>query len=192
MGKGRLTPQSGKFCELIASGSKTQYECYIEAYPRAANWTKASANAAASALLKKPHIQERINSLKAKFEKSVIEQYAWDKYRSTRVLMKTLEKIESNLDSLADIRNDLIKDTSNADGKLKAVNKTLYQINHSAKVVKELAGELNSMYGLNKSKFEFEGTMAQVVFEGADELPPDEEEVDNNGNELEEDDYGEL
>ena len=189
MGKGRLTNQSNKFCELMAEGKKNQYECYVEAYPKAKDWVKASANAAASTLLKKPHIQKRIAELEERRDKLLTEQYAWNKQKSSRTLIRTLEKIESNLDSLSDIRDSLMGDTSNANTKLKAINKTLYQINHSAKAVKELVGELNSMYGLNKSKVEFEGTMAQVVFEGADELPPDEEEVDNNGNELEEDNY---
>lgn len=191
MGKGRLTPQSEKFCELMAENKKNKYECYIEAYPKAKNWAKASVSAAASALLKKPHIQKKINHLKSKTEEKLVESYAWDKQKSTQVLMKALQKIEGNLDTLSEVRDTLIDNSTGAEDKLKAVSKTLTQMNFSVKALKELASELNIMYGFNKSNVSIDGALAQVVFEGEADLPPDEENVDNDGNEIGGEEYEE-
>lgn len=184
MGKGRLTVQSIKFCELMAEGKKSRYECYIEAYPKAKNWTKASAQTAASLLLKKPHIQKKIEQLREKVENKLVEQYVWDKDKSTKTIMCTLNTIENNIDTLMQSRDKLLESSTDADSRIKAVNKVLFGMTSCARVVKELAGELNSMYGFNKSNIELNGSMKQVIFEGEDNLPPDEEEVDNNGNEL--------
>ena len=189
MGKGRFTPQSTKFCELMAKGDKTQYECYIEAYPVSKSWTKGSVQTAASMLMKKPHIREKIDKLKNKIEEKLLDQYVWDKDKSTRALMRTLSKIERNVDVLADSRDELLKGDNSPNTKIKNVSKVLYQMTTCAKAIKELAGELNSIYGLNKTNVEVNGTMQQVVFEGEDDLPPDEEQVDNEGNELVEEDF---
>lgn len=181
---GRFTPQSKLFCELMAEGKKSQIDCYLEAYPKAKTWTRNSAQTAASTLVKKSHIQKRINELKEKADKELIERYVWDKQKGTRTLLKALEKVEKNLDTLSDAQQALIEKAAGKDDIIKTVNKTFYQMNSSAKMIKELASELNSMYGLNKTGVELSGSIAQVVFEGEDELPPDEETVDNEGNEL--------
>lgn len=190
MSKGRFTPQSTKFCELMAKGDKPQYECYVEAYPAAQKWTKASVQTAASMLMKKPHIRERIDKLKTKFEDKRIEQYVWDRDKSTRALVRTLSKIERNVDILAESRDSLLDNELSANAKIRSVNKVLYQMTTCAKAIKELAGELNSIYGLNKTNVELNGTMQQVVFEGEDELPEDTDEVDNEGHELIEENFG--
>lgn len=188
MGKGRLTPQSSKFCELMAEGKKTQYECYVEAYPSAKNWAKGSAQAAASALAKKPHIQERIGQLKQKIEEKLVERYVWDKQKSTKILMRALDKVDKSLEILSEETNKIVEQESTSTLKIKAIKSSLYSINDATRVIKELSNELNTMYGFNKANLELSGSMQQVVFTGEDELPPDDEEVDNNGNELVEED----
>ena len=45
------------------------------------------------------------------------------------------------------------------------------------------------MYGFNKANLELTGSVKQVVFAGEDDLPPDDEQVDNEGNELVEEDF---
>lgn len=187
MGKGRLTPQSLKFCELVAEGSKSQYECYIEAYPKAKTWAKGSAQAAASALAKKPHIQKKIGELKQKIEEKLVERYVWDKQKSTKILMRALEKVEHNLEVLSEQTDKLVNESDSPTIKVKTIKSTLYSLNDATRVVKELSNELNTMYGFNKANLEVNGSIQQVVFTGEDQLPPDEEQVDNEGNEIEED-----
>lgn len=183
--RGRFTPQSKLFCELMAEGKKSQIDCYLEAYPKAKSWTRNSAQAAASTLVKKKHIQKRINELREKADQELIERYVWDKQKGTRTLLKALEKIENNLDTVSEAQKALIEKAAGKEDVIKTINKTFYQMNSSAKMIKELASELNSMYGLNKTGVELSGSVAQVIFEGEDALPPDEETVDNEGNELE-------
>lgn len=183
--RGRFTPQSKLFCELMAEGKKSQIDCYLEAYPKAKSWTRNSAQAAASTLVKKKHIQKRINELREKADQELIERYVWDKQKGTRTLLKALEKIENNLDTVSEAQKALIENAAGKEDVIKTMNKTFYQMNSSAKMIKELASELNSMYGLNKTGVELSGSVAQVIFEGEDALPPDEEAVDNEGNELE-------
>lgn len=183
--RGRFTPQSKLFCELMAEGKKSQIDCYLEAYPKAKSWTRNSAQTAASTLVKKKHIQQKINELKEKAEQELIERYVWDKQKGTRVLLKAMDKINNNLDIIAEAQKELIANAGGKEDVIKTINKTFYQMNTSAKMVKELASELNAMYGLNKTGVELSGSVAQVIFEGEDELPPDEESVDNEGNELE-------
>lgn len=187
---GRFTPQSRRFCELMAEGKKSQIDCYLEAYPNAKNWTRNSAQVAAATLVKKSHIQKRINELKEKADKELIERYVWDKQKGTRTLLKVLEKMEKNLETLSDAQQELIEKASGKEEVIKTINKTFYQMNSSAKMVKELASELNSMYGLSKTSVDLGGSIAQVIFEGEDALPPDNEQVDNDGNELVEDEDG--
>ena len=190
MGKGRLTPQSSKFCELMAEGIKNQYECYVEAYPKAKGWAKGSVHAACWALLKKDHIAKRINELKKKVEDKLVDRYVWDKEKSTKTLMRALAKVEHNLDVLSEETDKIINNTVTSESKIKTIKSTLYSLNDATRVVKELSNELNTMYGFNKANLELSGSLQQVVFTGEDQLPPDTEEVDNDGNEIGEDKDG--
>lgn len=178
-----LTPQAETFCKLVFEGKMSQSECYVKAYPTAEKWTKASVQAAACNLMKRPNVQKRLCELKKKADAELVERYIWDKQKATKVLMRVAEKIEKNVDLLTKEQDDQYKDATSRAGRQRAITQNLFSINNSIKTLKEVVGELNTMYGFNKTTTEIQGAIAQVVFTGENDLPPDDESIDNNGNE---------
>lgn len=55
----KLTPKQEKFVELIMEG-KSQYEAYIEAYPKAKKWQRNTVDSRASVLVKNKKIAKRL------------------------------------------------------------------------------------------------------------------------------------
>lgn len=58
----KLTPKQEKFVDGILCG-KTQYEAYINAYPRAKNWKRNSVDSLASQLMQNTKIVQRLKEL---------------------------------------------------------------------------------------------------------------------------------
>ena len=109
-------------------------------------------------------------------------KYQWNIEKSTQKLMKALEKIEDNLELIESAKQKMLEEQKAPSS---IVSTITFSTNASVRALKEVASELNSIYGLNKQNVQLNGTLSQqVVFEGEDQLPPDEEEVDNNGNEV--------
>ena len=180
--KGRFTAQSTYFCQLMAQGKLSQVDAYIEAYPKAKAWGKAAASVAACNLASKPHIKERIQQMREAIDKQEAIKYQWNIEKSTQKLMKALEKIEDNLELIEEAKQTMLREQK---APSTIVSTITFSTNASVRALKEVASELNSIYGLNKQNVQLSGALSQqVVFEGEDQLPPDEEEVDNNGNEV--------
>ena len=183
MGKARMTAQSEKFCKLIIEEKMGQTEAYMEAYPKSKEWKKGAAAVAASNLAKKEHIQNRLAELREKCDKELVKRYVWSKEKATNTLMRVLEKVEKNLDLIESTKTDMESKGNSSSTILSTVT---FQTNSIARTVKEVAQELNNLYGLNKTNIDLTGQIKQVVFEGDTDLPDDEEEVDNEGNEIDE------
>lgn len=59
----KLTPKQEKFIDGILEG-KTQYQAYIEAYPKAKNWKRNSVDSLASQLMQNTKILQRLKELR--------------------------------------------------------------------------------------------------------------------------------
>lgn len=82
----RLTPKQEKFIYGIAEG-KTQYQAYIDAYPKAKKWKRDSVDVAASQLLQNNKIiirLEELNQIKK-------EKLAWTRDRALNEINYVLE-----------------------------------------------------------------------------------------------------
>lgn len=59
-----LTPQQEEFAQSLATG-KSQYQSYIDAYPKAKSWLRNSVDSKASQLANSKKIMQRVHSLRA-------------------------------------------------------------------------------------------------------------------------------
>ena len=179
---GRFTAQSTYFCQLMAEGKLSQVDAYIEAYPKSKAWGKAAASVAASNLAAKPHIKQRIEQMREAIDKQRAIKYQWSKEKASEKLIQALEKIEDNLELIEKAKKKMLEDQKAPSS---IVSTITYSTNASVRALKEVAAELNSIYGLNKQNIQLNGALSQqVIFEGEDQLPPDENQVDNEGNEV--------
>lgn len=59
----KLTPKQEKFVDGILQG-KTQYQAYIDAYPKSKNWQRSTVDERASVLMKNNKIVTRLQELR--------------------------------------------------------------------------------------------------------------------------------
>lgn len=169
-----LTPKQEKFVEGILQG-KTQYESYIEAYPKAKNWTRNSIDVNAHTLLNDTKIQLRLKEMGWKEQKKVewtrkraletinrvIELNNEDMERINNAYTRERQEAEAELVRLATLMTMEDIDRTAVATKMKQVNDRIAQLDKQPRMNKtningilESAKVLNRMFGLDITKVE--------------------------------------
>lgn len=91
----RLTSKQEEFVYGIANG-KTQYQAYIDAYPKAKNWKREAVDVNASKLLNDTKIKLRLNELN-KIKK---EKIAWTRDRALNEINYVLEMNRKDIERM--------------------------------------------------------------------------------------------
>lgn len=87
----KLTAQQEKFAQLLAAGNLSDTDCYIEAYPAAKKWNRASASRQAHTLKNNPKIIARVKELKKALEKREL----WTREKSVQALIQAFKVARS-------------------------------------------------------------------------------------------------
>lgn len=176
-----LTPKQEKFIDGILQG-KTQYQAYIEAYPRAKNWTRNSVDVNAHTLLNDTKIQLRLKEMgwkeKTKVEwtrkraletiNRVIELSSADMERINEAYTRERQECEAELMRLATLMTMEDVNKIAIVEKMRVVNDRIAQLDKQPRINKtnitgilESAKVLNRMFGLDITKVEINNDDAE-------------------------------
>lgn len=157
----RLTPKQEKFVEEILKG-KTQYEAYINAYPRAKNWQRNAVDSNASQLMDDEKIKQRL----AEFGYKDKTKIRWTRQKALETInyvmdmnRKDMERIDRAYEDEIQLLNAQIMELSQAMTQETDPRK-IYSI---AKTMQELTGEI----ALRNKQRRTNSTNAKGIYEGA-------------------------
>ena len=130
-----------------------------------------------------------LGSLLVKFLLYCNENYDFNfhVYALVRNIKKANEVFKDELDNknLCIVAADLLNDTCEFSFYSDYVIHTAAVTTSKQMVEQPVETIFTSIYGLNKQNIQLNGALSQqVIFEGEDQLPPDENQVDNEGNEV--------
>ena len=169
-----LTPKQEKFIDGILQG-KTQYESYIEAYPKAKNWARNAVDSNASILMQNTKILQRLKEMGWKEQKKVewtrkralatinrvIELNNEDMERINNAYIRERQEQEAELVRLATLMTIEDIDKNAVIEKMRQVNERIVYLDKQPRVNKtnvagilESAKVLNRMFGLDITKVE--------------------------------------
>ena len=157
----RLTPKQEKFVDGILQG-KTQYQSYIEAYPKAKNWTRNAVDVRANAMMNNSKILLRLKELGWKDHKKAI----WTRQKALETInyvmdmnRKDMERIDRAYEDEIQLLNAQIMELSQAMTQETDPRK-IYSI---AKQMQELTAEI----AVRNKQRRTNSTNARGIFEGA-------------------------
>lgn len=157
----RLTPKQEKFVEEILKG-KTQYEAYINAYPRAKNWQRQAVDVNASQLMNDTKIKLRLEEYGYKQEKKIL----WTRQKALETInyvmdmnKKDMERIDRAYEDEIQLLNAQIMELSQQMTQETDPRK-IYNI---AKGMQELTAEI----ALRNKQRRTNSTNARGIYEGA-------------------------
>ena len=157
----RLSSQQEKFVEGILEG-KTQYQAYIDAYPRAKNWQRNSVDCNASQLMEDTKIKQRLLELGWR-EKKKIE---WTRNKALETInyvmemnKKDLERINEACQTEIDILEGKILTITSSITECKDLREVMRKTNEIRDITEQIAK-------LKKQK-RTNGTNVHGIYEGA-------------------------
>lgn len=177
-----VDPQSKKrqfeLAKLLVEGSRTVPEAYqiaykdlLEANPpeNEAQLTNRAYKAADT-----KGVQKYVQMLQ---EKAAVEEarlLVWDKRKASKYLLDRCGEVESNLQIIRALRDKMLEDEKLPDiAKLKLMNELSFSMNDTARVMKDVATEMNKLYGLQDPKTSM-GQAVQIIIGRRDDSMPDD------------------
>lgn len=175
-------PQSKKrqfeLAKLLVEGSKTIPEAYQIAYKDLLeqNPTENDAqmvNRAYRAADTKG-VQTYVKMLQ---EKAAIEEarlLVWDKRKASKYLLDRCGEVEVNMNIIRNLRNTLMGDKTITDiKKLQLMQSISLSMNDTARTMKDIAVEMNKMYGLQDPKVSIGQAVQVIIGSKAKDMPDD-------------------
>lgn len=110
-------------------------------------------------------------------EKAAVEEarlLVWDKRKASKYLLDRCGEVESNMQIIRQLRDNIIQNSNLNDvSKLKLMNELAFSMNDTARVMKDVATEMNKLYGLQDPKVNM-GQAVQIIIGQRDDTMPDD------------------
>lgn len=167
-----------EFAKLLVEGSLTIPEAYKIAYkdlleenpPESENKLVNRAYTASKA----SGVQKQIKQMQERLAVEEARLLVWDKRKASKYLLDRCGEIESNMQIIRQLRDSMLEDKKLSDiAKLKLMNELAFSMNDTARVMKDVATEMNKLYGLQDPKTSM-GQAVQIIIGRKDENMPDD------------------
>ena len=167
-----------ELAKLLVEGSKTVPEAYQIAY---ADLLKENPPENEAQMTNRAYkasdtkgVQKYVKMLQ---EKAAIEEarmLVWDKRKASKYLLDRCGEIEVNMEIVRKLRDNLISSTDYKDStKLTIMQSVTMSMNDTARVMKDIAVEMNKLYGLQDPKTSM-GQAVQIIIGERDKDMPDD------------------
>lgn len=159
-----------EFAKMLVDGSKTIPEAYKIAYKDLIeeDVSEAKITNRAYAVSRSTRVQKIVTNLQ---EKQAVEEarlLVWDKRKASKYLLDRCGEVESNLKIIRGLRDNMLDNAELPDiAKLKLMNELSFSMNDTARVMKDVATEMNKLYGLSDPKVNL-GQAIQIIIGGRD------------------------
>lgn len=177
-----MDPQSRKrqfeLAKLLVEGSKTIPEAYQIAYKdlleQNPTENEAQLQNRAYRAADTKGVQKYVHMLQ---EKAAVEEarlLVWDKRKASKYLLDRCGEVEVNMNIIRNLRNTLMGDKTITDiKKLHLMQSISLSMNDTARTMKDIAVEMNKMYGLQDPKVSIGQAVQVIIGSKAKDMPDD-------------------